>query len=86
VIAGVCLIKLYRSFENVSQFKYLGRTVTKQNLIQEDIKRRLKYSNACYHSKRMRWAGHVARIAEKRNTYRLFVVKPEGMRPGKTKT
>jgi hypothetical protein len=32
-------------------------------------------------SKRMRWAGHVARIGEKRNAYRLFVGKPEGKRP-----
>jgi hypothetical protein len=32
-------------------------------------------------SKRMRWAGHVARMGEKRNTYRLLVGKPEGKRP-----
>jgi hypothetical protein len=31
-------------------------------------------------SRRMRWAGHVARIGEKRNWYRL-VRKPEGKRP-----
>jgi hypothetical protein len=30
---------------------------------------------------RMRWAGHVARMGEKRNVYRLLVRKPEGKRP-----
>jgi hypothetical protein len=29
----------------------------------------------------MRWAGHVVRIGEKRNVYRLLVRKPEGKRP-----
>jgi hypothetical protein len=38
-----------RSFENVSQFKYLRTAVTNQNLIQEEIKKRLNYGNACYH-------------------------------------
>jgi hypothetical protein len=31
-------------------------------------------------SRRIRWAGHVARMAEKRNAYRLLVGKPEGKR------
>jgi hypothetical protein len=29
----------------------------------------------------MRWAGHAARMGEKRNVYRLLVRKPEGKRP-----
>jgi hypothetical protein len=29
----------------------------------------------------MRWAGHVARMGEKRNACRLLVGKPEGWRP-----
>jgi hypothetical protein len=34
----------------MSQLKLLGTTVTNQNLIQEEIKRRLNSGNACYHS------------------------------------
>jgi hypothetical protein len=32
-------------------------------------------------SRRIRWAGHVARMGEKRNVHRLLVRKPEGKRP-----
>ena len=32
-------------------------------------------------SRRMRWAGHVARIGEVRGVYRVLVGKPEGKRP-----
>jgi hypothetical protein len=32
-------------------------------------------------SRRMRWAGHVARMGEKRNACRILVGKPEGKRP-----
>jgi hypothetical protein len=32
-------------------------------------------------SRRKRWAGHVARMGEKRNAYRILVGKPEGERP-----
>jgi hypothetical protein len=31
--------------------------------------------------RRMRWAGHVAPMGEKRNVYMLLVGKPEGKRP-----
>jgi hypothetical protein len=30
---------------------------------------------------RMRWAGHVERMGEKRNAYRILVGKPEGKIP-----
>jgi hypothetical protein len=29
-------------------------------------------------SRRMRWEGHVVRMGEKRNTYRILVGKPDG--------
>ena len=32
-------------------------------------------------SRRMRWAGHVARMGERRGVYRVLVGKPEGNRP-----
>jgi hypothetical protein len=38
-----------------------------------DIIRKMK-------SRRMRWAGHVARMGEGRNVYRVLVGKPEGKR------
>jgi ribosomal protein L30E len=31
-------------------FRYLGTTITNENLIQGEIKRRLNSGNACYHS------------------------------------
>ena len=38
------------TFERVEEFKYLGKTLTDQNSIPEEIKSRLRLGNACYHS------------------------------------
>ena len=38
------------TLERVEGFKYLGTTLTNQNSIAEEIKRRLRSGNACYHS------------------------------------
>jgi len=37
------------TFESVEALNYLGKTLTNQNSIQEEIKSRLKSGNACYH-------------------------------------
>jgi len=155
----------------VEEFKYMGKTLSNQNSVAEEIKSRLRPGNACYHSmqnllssrllsknlkmkiyrtlilpvvlygcetwsltlrekrklwvfentvlrrifgprsnevtgewrrlhneelndlysspnivrviksRRMRWAGHVARMGEEKGVYRVFVGKPEGRRP-----
>jgi hypothetical protein len=36
-------------------------------------------------SRRTRWAGHVVRMGEERNVYKVLTEKPEGKRPLKTK-
>jgi hypothetical protein len=37
------------SFERVEDVEYLGKALTNQNSIQEEIKSGLKSGNACYH-------------------------------------
>jgi hypothetical protein len=39
-----------RSLESAAKFEYVETTLTDQNCIHEEIKRRLNSGNACYHS------------------------------------
>ena len=32
-------------------------------------------------SREIRWAGHVARMGDKRGAYRVFIARPEGKKP-----
>jgi hypothetical protein len=42
---------------------------------------KIAYCITRFKSRRMRWAGHVARMRKKRNAYRLLVGRSEGRRP-----
>jgi hypothetical protein len=39
------------------------------------------FNNRVIKSRRMKWAGYVARIGRRRGSYRLLVGKPKGKRP-----
>jgi hypothetical protein len=56
-----------RFFENVAQFKYLWTTITSQNLIQEEIKRRLNSGNSVQKLSSFRLSRNV-----KIRTYKLY--------------
>jgi hypothetical protein len=63
-----------RSFENVSQFKNLETTVTNQNLIQEEVKRRLNSGNACYHSVQNPLSSHLLSKNLKIRIYKTIIL------------
>jgi hypothetical protein len=55
-----------------------------RNLYNEDLHN--LYSLSIIKSRRMRLTGHVARVEEKRNAYRILVGKPERKRPPEIRT
>jgi hypothetical protein len=63
-----------RLFKNVSQFRYLGMTVTNQNLIQEEIKRKLNSCNACYHSVQNLLPSHLLSKNLKIRIYKIIIL------------
>jgi hypothetical protein len=63
-----------RSYETVSLFKYLGMTVTNQNLIQEEINRILNSSNACYHSVQNLLSSHLLSKNLKIRIYKTIIL------------
>jgi hypothetical protein len=64
-------------FDSHVQFHLLFYNLKAQN----KIYRHNKYMSINFKSRRMRLAGHVARLGAKRNAYRILMGKPEGRRP-----
>jgi hypothetical protein len=58
----------------VSQFKYLAKTVTNQNLIKEKIKRILNSGNACYHSVQNLLSSHLLSKNFKIRLYKTIIL------------
>jgi len=61
------------SFERVEEFKYLGKTLTDQNSIQEEIKSILKSGSACYRSVQNLLSSSLLSRNLKFKTYRTII-------------
>ena len=60
----------------------MGLRGTRRKLHNEELRDRYSVPNIVrvVNSRRMRWAGHVARMGEGRGVHRVLVGKPEGKR------
>jgi hypothetical protein len=58
----------------VAQFRYLGTTITNENLIQEEIERRLNSGNACYHSVQNLLSSHLLSKNIKVRIYKTIIL------------
>ena len=66
-------------------FKYLGKALTDQNSIQEEIKSRLKLGNACCHSVQNLLSSRLLSINLKIKIYRIIIFPwfCMGVKPGR---
>jgi hypothetical protein len=62
------------TFERVEDFTYLGKNLTNQNSILEEIKSRLRSGNACYHSVQNLLSSRLLSKNLKTKIYRTIIV------------
>jgi hypothetical protein len=59
----------------VATLRYLGKMVTDQNCIQEEIKKRLNSGNACYYAVQNLLSSHLLSKSVKINIYKTVVLR-----------
>ncbi|KAJ4442051.1 hypothetical protein ANN_11917 [Periplaneta americana] len=72
-----------------NEFQSLGRAIVKEDEYEEVrwdgivsiVSWRERVFRLWWEERRLRWAGHVARMGESRNAYRMFAGRPEEKRP-----